>query len=85
MLKLFLILKTASIFGGNLVHIFHESLMNRSSKEKHLFQTEIFGYIIKVLYGRLIKLNASILNKTINFKYIVKIKTLIDVLKMFKL
>ncbi len=58
--------------------------MNRSSKEKHLFQTEIFGNIIKGIYGRLIKFNTSILNKTINFKYIVKIKTLIDVLKIYQ-
>ncbi len=41
--------------------------MNKSSKEQHLFETEIFCNIINVFTVIFDQFNASMLNKNINF------------------
>jgi len=46
---------------------FRDSLMNRSLKEQHLFEIEIFCNIINVFTFTFNQFNAPLLNKSINF------------------
>ncbi len=56
---------TLNIFEETVIHFFQDSLINKRTKEQHLFG--ILFRIINVLTVTFDQLNASLLNKSINF------------------